>query len=168
MDLSNLKYKGKILFHKYKYAVVVIILGIGLMLIPANSKKKQTNSDEIISVKPTQSVQQELQEILSCVQGVGEVKIYLKEASGQQTIYETNHISSVSDNTSDIKKEVITITDADRNESGLIKQINPPCYQGAIVICHGAKDPEIKLAITDAVSKVTGLGTDKIAVLIMK
>ena len=105
---------------------------------------------------------------MSHVQGVGNVKVMLREAKGAETVYEVNGDYKSSDTSSDTKTEVVTITDANRNESGLIKQINPPKYLGAIVICQGAADPEVRLSVKDAVSKITGLGTDKIAVLIMK
>jgi stage III sporulation protein AG len=36
------------------------------------------------------------------------------------------------------------------------------------VVCQGADDPVVKLLIVDAVSKVTGLGADKISVMKMK
>jgi hypothetical protein len=39
---------------------------------------------------------------------------------------------------------------------------------GAIVVCQGADSPSVKLAITQAVAKITGLGTDEICVLKMK
>ena len=114
------------------------------------------------------SVQEELESILSCVKGVGKVKVMLKESAGTETIYQTNQDITVSDNNSDSRIEVITITDSQRNEQGLVKQVNPPRYAGAIILCEGADIPEIKLAVTEAVSKITGLGTDKIAVLKMK
>jgi stage III sporulation protein AG len=39
---------------------------------------------------------------------------------------------------------------------------------GAIVVCQGGDQPTVRLAILDAVSKVTGLGADKISILKMK
>jgi len=39
---------------------------------------------------------------------------------------------------------------------------------GAVIVCQGADDPQVRLSIVDAVSKVTGLGSDKISVLKMK
>ena len=41
-----------------------------------------------------------------------------------------------------------------------------PC--GAVAVAQGADDPLVKLAITEAVSKVTGLRSDKISVIKMK
>ena len=60
------------------------------------------------------------------------------------------------------------IVDADRKESGLIKQVNPQKYLGAIVVCQGADSPSVRLAITQAVSRIIGLSADKICVLKMK
>lgn len=168
MDINNLKYKAKILFHKYKYAVLVVMIGICLMLIPSKSSGKDVTEQRVSDMKEADTVQQELESILSGVQGVGKVKVMLKESQGSETVFETNQTSSHSENSSELKTEIITITDSDRNENGLIKQINPPRYQGAIIICQGANDPKVRLAVTDAVSKITGLGADRIAVLIMK
>ena len=66
------------------------------------------------------------------------------------------------------RTRAVIITDSARNEAGLIKQINGPIYQGAVVLCQGADDPQIRLAITEAISKATGLGANQIAVLKMK
>ena len=60
------------------------------------------------------------------------------------------------------------ISGSDRGQEGLIKQVNAPTYRGAIVVCQGADDPVVKLSITEAVSRATGLGVDKISVIKMK
>ena len=64
--------------------------------------------------------------------------------------------------------DTVIITDSERNQNGLIHQINPPSYMGAIIVCQGADDPAVKLSITEAVSKITGLKTNRISVLRMK
>jgi stage III sporulation protein AG len=43
-----------------------------------------------------------------------------------------------------------------------------PQYLGAIVVCQGADRSDVRLAIVEAVSALTGLGADKISVLKMK
>ena len=54
------------------------------------------------------------------------------------------------------------------NETGLIKQVNPPKYLGALIVCQGADDPSVRLAVSQAVASVTGISTDRISVLKMK
>ncbi|MFQ8983403.1 MAG: hypothetical protein ACLR6W_04145 [Evtepia sp.] len=39
-----------------------------------------------------------------------------------------------------------------------------PRYQGALVVCPGGDDPEVRLQITEALSALTGLGADKISI----
>ena len=40
--------------------------------------------------------------------------------------------------------------------------------EGAIIICAGADDPEVRLEVTEAVSLYTGLGYDRIHIVKMK
>ena len=89
-------------------------------------------------------------------------------ATGEETVYQTDTESSSSGDSNDKSNKTVIITDSQRNEQGLIRQVNPVVYQGAIVVCQGADDPTVRLAITQAVSKITGLGTDAICVLKMQ
>ena len=59
-------------------------------------------------------------------------------------------------------------SDSSRNETGLIRQIIPPVYRGAVVLCQGAENANIRLQIVEAVKSVTGLSSDHITVLKMK
>ena len=60
------------------------------------------------------------------------------------------------------------MTDGQRGQTGLVRQVLPATYRGAVVVCQGADDPRIRLAIVEAVSMATGLGADRISVLKMK
>lgn len=168
MDIKKLKQSIAAFFQKYKYAVFIFALGIVFMLLPSQSSTKEEVQAIQTPLQPSVTVQEELEEVLSYIQGAGAVKVMLTVASGEQTVYQKNEDSTISDTSTSIKTEVVTVTDADRNEVGLIQQINPPRYLGAIILCQGADDPAVKLAISNAVSKITGLGTDRIAVLKMK
>ena len=92
----------------------------------------------------------------------------LTESSGEEIIYQTDGDSSQTDSSFSNREDTVTITDSQRNEQGLVRQQNPPKYMGAIVVCQGGDKPSVRLAIIDAISKVTGLGADKISVLKMK
>lgn len=168
MELKMIQEKTQSLFQKYKYAIIIFLIGIVLMLIPGNLFTQKNYESNVIPAPQKESVQEELEEILSHIYGAGNVKVMLKELVGEETIYQVNEDISVSESATDTKTDVITVTDQDRNEYGLVKQVNPPRYQGAIVLCQGGDNPSVRLAITDAVSKITGLGADKIAVLKMK
>ena len=117
-----------------------------------------------ITKQETMDIQQlsdQLSQMLTLVQGAGRVQVMLTVAQGEQTVYQT-------DANGDSSFQTVIVTDSQRNETGLISQINGPIYQGAVVLCQGADDPQVRLAITEAVSKITGLGANQIAVLKMK
>ena len=167
MDIKKTLHKIGELIKKNRYIAVVLLIGITLMCIPT-SKKEGDTEKQIIATESEISIEDRLGQILTQVDGAGEVQVFLTVASGEQTIYQTNDTLSYNDNSSNSQVDTVIITDSKRSESGLIRQTNPPQYQGAIVVCSGADSPAVKLAIVDAVSKVTGLGSDKISVLKMK
>lgn len=164
MEVSNIKENVITFAKKYKYVIVVVAIGMALMLIPTSKDKEAASpASNQAEVKTEQiSAEKDLADILSQMKGAGKVAVYLTTAEGERTVYQTNE--SGSDGTYD----TVTVTDAQRNQYGLIKQVNPPLYRGAIIVCEGANDPSIQYAITDAVAKVTGLGANQISVLVMK
>lgn len=167
MDIKNTVNKVKSVIAKYKYVCIVLLAGIALLLIPG--KKEATNIPVSAPKTSEQNLDEHLlAEILESVSGAGEVRVMLSVASGEKTVYQTNQNSSGAANNVSSKTDTVIITDAQRNEEGLINQINPPVYLGAIIVCQGGDNPSVKLAITQAVSKITGLRTDSICVLKMK
>lgn len=170
MDLKGIKKRLEPILGKYKYAVLILIIGIVLMMIPgnfSNSKKTENTQQEVAISDGDYDIKEELETILGYIAGAGNVKVMLKEGSGAETVYQSDEDHTSSESSTTTRTDVITVTDQNRGEYGLIRQINPPKYMGAIILCQGADDPTVKLAIVDAVSKITGLGTDKIAVLKM-
>lgn len=162
--------KGKLFenFRKYKYSILVVLFGLLLMSFPGKTTRK-VESVPISNLKTDeQQLEERLSELLSQVSGAGKVEVVLTASAGEEVIYQTNNDSSTGDANTHEKSNTVTITDAQRNQTGLIRQVNPERYLGAIILCQGADDPGICLAIVDAVSKVTGLGSNKISVLKMK
>lgn len=168
MDIKKLKKSIPAMLDKYKYAAVIVVAGLALMLLPASGGSDKTPTQSKTSPVAEPSVQQQLEEILSCIAGAGSVKVMLTEDTGEETLYQFDEDRTSSESSTSVRTEVVTVTDSQRNESGLVRQVNPAKYLGVIVLCQGADDPALKLEITNAVSKITGLGADRIAVLKMK
>jgi len=167
MDWVGIKNKALDAFKKYRYAILILVAGAILMLIPGRSAEpSQTNAEPSQAIEQ-KSITQELTQILSQINGVGKVQVMLTVASGERTIYQYDEDSKAGENGS-VRKDTVIISDADRNESGLIQQVIPAKYQGAVIVCEGADHAAVCLAVVDAVSKVTGLGADRISVLKMK
>lgn len=143
---------------RYRYVLIVVAVGLILMLLPGESTPKQEQPQQIQETEADFAT--ELAEILSKIKGAGKVEVMLTTAQGQETCYQTDSRGE--------DQSTVTITDSARNETGLIRQVNPPTYLGAIIVCQGGDDPGVRLAIVESVAKVTGLGADRISVMKMK
>lgn len=143
---------------RYRYVLIVVAVGLILMLLPGGSTPKQEKPQQIQETEADFAT--ELAEILSKIKGAGKVEVMLTTAQGQETCYQTDSRGE--------DQSTVTITDSARNETGLIRQVNPPTYLGAIIVCQGGDDPGVRLAIVESVAKVTGLGADRISVMKMK
>ena len=169
----DIKQSGGKLFayiKKYRYAVLILVIGIILMLIPGKSDEQTSDGSE--TAEPDTSIScditKELSDILAQIEGVGKVNVMLTVKTGAQTIYQTDEHSSTTENGSTIQKDTVIISGSERQEHALITHTVSPVYLGAIIVCQGADTPSVKLAIIDAVSKITGLSSDKISVVKMK
>ena len=167
MELNKILNKLKEALLKYKYALIILLIGISFLLIPER-RVEQTQRPEESTMETNYLSSESISAILQSVEGAGQVRVLLSVASGEEILYQADQDSSVSDDNQSTKTETVILMDTNRVESGLIKQINPPQYLGAIVVCQGADNPTVKLAITQAVSKIVGLSSDKICVLKMK
>ena len=92
------------------------------------------------------------------------MEVLLTESQGPQTVYQLDEEKSGEN----LRKNTVLVTGEDRNETGLIRQTSPPVWQGAVIVCQGADDRKVRLAVVEAVKCVTGLGADRISVLKMK
>jgi stage III sporulation protein AG len=168
MDVASFSTKATEFIKKYRYVAIVLALGLVLMALPTGKKGVSASVTANTESQQDISVNEALAEILCKIEGAGNVRVLLTVASGKETVYQTNDSITDSESSNTTKIDTVTVTDANRNQTGLIKQINPPKYQGAIIVCQGAGSASIRLAIVDAVSKVTGLSSDRISVQKMK
>lgn len=155
---------------KYRYALIILLIGLILMAVPSMDRKEETVSKKDIETTKSsvEMLEEKLSALLSKVQGAGDVEVVLTIAAGEEVVYQTNDDSSQSDTSTSQNTNTVTITDAERNQTGLIRQVKSEVYQGAIIVCRGADDPTVRLAIVDAVSRITGLGSNCISILKMK
>lgn len=164
-ELSN---RGTEFAKKYRYVLLILLAGIFLMLLPDGEEVQSKSEEPTVESNVQPTFQESLAEILSQIEGAGKVQVLLTQAAGEQTLYQVDEDISRSENSSDNHRDTVIITDSDRSEKGLIRQVNPPTYLGAIVLCQGADSAQVRLAIVEAVMSVTALSSDNITVLKMK
>ena len=147
------------------------------------SKQLATTNNETVQVnsnsESTEGLENKLKNILSKIQGVGEVEVCLNysESSEVVAMYNENSTTSTTEETddtggtrkveeTDTQKDVIFGEDNGTKTPITAKVVNPK-IEGAIITAKGANNAEVKNNIIQAVEAVTGLATHKIQVFEM-
>ena len=169
MDWIKFPDKIKNFCRKYKYVFLIFTIGIILMCFPKSTDTAETGPQNA-SLQETneESMEDKMARILGKISGAGNVCVMLTDRVGAETVYQTDTQESLSGENQSIKTETVIVGSGSAEKTCLVRQINPPAYLGAVVVCQGADNPQIRLAIVDAVSKLTGLGANCISVLKMK
>ena len=167
MDRIEVQRKLQSWFKQYRYGILIVAIGIFLMLLPGKSDTSESAKLADTAISAESSVSEELTDILSQIQGVGKVRVMITEATGAETVYQTDLDSTDSADTSSRREETVLIS-TQNADAGLIRTVTPPTYLGAVIVCQGGADPTVRLAVSQAVSAVTGISTDRITVLKMK
>ena len=160
MDFESRKEQFIMNIKKYRFVVLILLLGVLMMGIPRDEKELQV--EKTSESADVMDLEYKLALILSRISGVGKVEVLLTEASGYDTIYQTDIGQTAS------AVDTVILMGSNREEAGLIKQIISPVYRGAVVVCQGADSASVRLAVVEAVKSVTGLSSDSITVLKMK
>ena len=161
MDWRKVKTDILGFWKRYRLVLLILLAGLCLMMIPEQKKDPVTiEAPQICQV----SMEDSLAEILSKIKGAGKVEVLLTEYRGRETIYQTDGQQSADS----LRQETVILSGSDRKEEGLIRQVNPPVYMGALIVCQGGDNPTVKLSIVEAVMDITGLLSNQITVLKMK
>lgn len=168
MDLRRIAPKIIDAIKQYRFVLLIVVLGVGLMVLPNGERRDEKESETVTEPeKPDLALQ--LTEVLREMDGVGQVRVLLTTAAGEETVYQSDSdVTRQSEGNTAQHQNAVIISKADRSEAGMIRQIIPPKYLGAVVVCQGGDDPAVRLSVAEAVSVATGLGTDQITVLKMK
>jgi stage III sporulation protein AG len=138
--------------------LLVLLVGLVFLLLPGIEQHEE-QEPEVEETSPVFSLEREerrLETLLSGISGAGDVEVLLAAEGGVQRQLAQNG------------QEFLVISSGGGEESTVELSYTYPEYTGAVVVCGGADKAEVKLAVVQAVSAYTGLGSDKITVLKMK
>ena len=153
---------------KYRLAIIVLLAGILLLVFPNGEKQEEKSMPVSTEESLQESLQDSLEEILSQISGAGKVSVLLTQAAGKETIYQIDENTSAENGGSSSHRQTVLVSGTGREENGLIRQVKEPTYLGAVIVCQGADNAAVRLAVVEAVRSATGLTTDRISVLKMK
>ena len=157
-DLKKWGLKLRRVIETWRLPLLILVLGALILLWPSGKKDEPSaEKPEAAQTEETADTQARLEQLLSSMDGVGRVELMLTTSGSEEIFYQTD--TRVSGDT----REETTVFSSTQSTQ---KKSAP--YLGAVVVCDGADSATVRLRIMQAVSALTGLGSDKISVIKMK
>lgn len=155
---------------KYKYAALVALVGLVLLLWPGGEEKTAPAAAAEAPADPfaAEALEEKLSAALSRIEGAGEVTVVLTLDTTAGQVLAREETETEGSGRSESKSEVVLASKGSGTQEPVSLRQEGPTYRGALVISPGGGDPEVRLALTRAVSALTGLGADKISICIGK
>lgn len=157
------------IWERYKWAVLVILAGVVALLWPSGGTKETSTaqSTAVAALGDPEALEEEMEEILSHISGVGEVRLLLTvETDGERQLAgntETSYSGSASA-PEDFSRSWEAVMAQDGGQTPVVTTTRYPTYRGALVVCQGGDQASVRLAVTEAVTALTGLPADRVSV----
>ena len=155
----------KKLWERYKYVGLAALVGMILLALPTGEPAKEEKTE---TAAVSRDLEREMEEILSNIQGVGQVKVLLTmDSDGERQLAQDTEVaySGTVEAPEDYSRTSSTVLlDGEAGDESLVVRTVYPTYRGALVVCSGGGEPSVKLTVTEAVAARTGLKSDCITV----
>lgn len=151
---------------QFKYPALILLLGLALILWP--SRQKQDAPAEMQPRAEEPSLETQMEEVLSCIDGAGAVRVLLTKASGDETVYQSDETVSKSNDSENTTRTTVMARGSGGGDVPVVRRTNYGEYRGALIVCSGADSAQVRLSIVNAVAGLTGLRADRITVIKMK
>lgn len=158
-------------FGRYKY--VILVAGLGALLLLWPWQKEDSGKEPITQTAShyddIHDLELRMEEILSKMSGVGRVDVMLTVESGGELVLASDNTlrysgSPQNPNDYDRSSETVTVSGGNGTEV-VVTQERSPKYRGALIVCDGGDNDKVRLKIIEAVTALTGLGSDRVAVV---
>ena len=163
MKLSHLSGNWKQKLREYGPVLLILLVGI-LMMLPGGGaeKEKAERRGETGSFQEfdLEEFEDRLSRTLSQVEGAGETTVMLSLKSGSRQVLAQN----VERDGDEMVSTAVTLGKGSGTQEVVALQTFGPQFQGALVVCPGGEDPQVRLRLSASVSALTGLGSDRISI----
>lgn len=157
---------------KYKYVLLILLLGIVLLIWPGGTHQKEEKESVPPETEKHENyagiTEQKLSLMLSEIAGAGRVRVMLTLNRGPKTEFQTDSQTEKNGDRNSEDRKTVILSHGSAYDEAAVSAVQYPVFQGALIVCDGAENPAVRLNIVQAVSAVTGLGSDRITVVKMK
>ena len=163
----------------YRLFLLTGFIGILLIYISDRSAVEKTVLSEYSPEEYRLHLEKTLTDILSQVEGAGKVSLMITLESGEEKIYAVQEKtdrneqsvsaqrSTQTNSRTSYENEYVMLGGSAGNEA-LIEKTLQPAVQGVVVVCQGAEDVKVVSNITNAVSVVLDIPTNRVCVIKMQ
>ena len=178
-DIAWLNQMGEKLLplaRRYRALLVVLLAGILLLAsggIFAGGRTQDAAETDTAPAAGEQgfslsAFEEELNEKLAAIEGVGRVELMLSLEQTEEAVYAVNTRQTDSSGSGQsFESDLTVVSDGSYGEKPVTVKRLLPTFRGAVVLCDGADNAGVRLAVTQAVTTVCGIGSDKVTVLKM-
>lgn len=148
----------------YRYIFVVIVAGILLLLLPGGNGTRETAQSLTEKQEETfdlEAFEEKLARTLSQIEGAGSVDVMLMLDGSSRKILARDQEQ---DGKGGISSSAVTVGQGGGTQDVVPLQTMAPRFRGALVVCPGGGEANVRLRLMEAVSAVTGLGSDRISI----
>lgn len=154
-----------------KKLIILTVALLGIILIVISSVGEENTSDEettqpqsdFSESEYTDALEKRLEETVSSLYGAGRSRVMVTLECDYETVYARDGSYSKDEASSDEKSEYIII-DSKQQEDGLVLKTVTPRVRGVAVLCEGGNDPYVCEQVSQMLSALLDLGSNRISV----
>ena len=155
------KWKGAL--ERYKYALLVLAAGLLLLALPLGGGAGGGESQTARAPEQEfdlEAFEEKLALALSRIDGAGEARVVLTLDGGERRV-----LAQDQDRDGEgYATSTVTLSRGSGQQEVVALQTVAPSFRGALVVCPGGGDPQVRLELAQAVASLTGLGADRITI----
>ncbi len=156
------KQKGDFKF-KIEYFIAFVLFVIVIVLFLSSSGLFSKSKLENTSTDYKTSTERKLEDIISKISGVGETSVMITyDGTSEQSVL--TNVETITEN--GIKKTTETAVLVN-GKPYILKEFNPKATS-VVIVCEGADDLNVKLAITEVVKSTFSISSENIKIIKMK
>ncbi len=158
---------------EYRYPALVLLLGLVLLLLPSGEKEEDpaelpAAGSEKERDAPRDELEARLEEILSMVEGAGQVRVLLSPETSGERVLARDDRGSMEEGGGETRREwerSAVIVSGSGQEEAVESVYRYPVYRGAVIAAEGADSAAVRLALLNAVKAATGLTADAVEIV---
>lgn len=153
-----------------KLSIIVILGFIAVCLLVASEFISDENKEETEKVKTatieytySEEIEMKLTSIIMQMHGAGNTKVMVTLESSEEFVYAQNR-----NNNSDKSESEYILIKGDSKEGGMLLKMIAPEIRGVAVVCQGGADATVRQEITDMITSVLNISSNRVSVIKMK